>query len=168
MINNSEYYYLIMSQQDVFENEILEEILRERTNSYLSQNKNLDFWLLINPSFIDNEEIFNKLKLTNFYKQKNNCLFSSARKSPFYAIILSSNETFITWLGLRLGYFENLDTFKSSNKNYLSNGVSGKIILKNKEESKDFIFSNKFVHPYFLEKKYNKLLYSFHNESNKI
>jgi len=46
------YYYLIMSQIDMLENQVLEEILRERANYYFSKNKNIDFWLLISPNFL--------------------------------------------------------------------------------------------------------------------
>jgi hypothetical protein len=33
------YYYIIMSQNEMFENQVLEEILRERANSYFLKNK---------------------------------------------------------------------------------------------------------------------------------
>ena len=49
------YYYLVMSQIDMLENQVLEEILRERANYYLSKNKNIDFWLL-NKFFFDSKK----------------------------------------------------------------------------------------------------------------
>ena len=32
------FHYLIMSQRDLFENEVIEELLRERANFYISKN----------------------------------------------------------------------------------------------------------------------------------
>jgi hypothetical protein len=159
----STYYYLLMSQQDLFENQVLEELLRERTNSYHIQNKLIDFWIMTNPEFINNSEILKKLETTNFFKQKKTNLIGYDEKSPFYGAIISSNKDFITWISLRLGYFENIENFKESDSNYFSTGILGKIEANNKKENNilNFKFSSNSLHPSFLVKKYQNLLKSF-------
>jgi hypothetical protein len=159
---NKEYHYLLMSQQDLLQNEVVEEILRERTSSYLSQNRNNDFWILTSPQFILNKDIKEKIKKTNFYKQKQNLFLNSKNNHEFYCVVLSLNKEFITWLSLRLGYFEDLETFSTiqkSNENYVSNGIKGLVCLKNNQ--KDFDFNPNFIDPIILINKYKKLLQFF-------
>ena len=55
-----------MSQKDFFENQVIEEILRERTNYYLAKNKIKDFWLLVSPDFVLSTDLIDKIKSTNF------------------------------------------------------------------------------------------------------
>jgi hypothetical protein len=152
-----------MSQQDLFENQVLEELLRERTNAYHIQNKKLDFWILINPQFINDFEFLRKLKLTNFFNQKKNNLVAYNETKLFYGIILSLNEEFITWLSLRLGYFENIDMIKESQSYYVSNGIIGKFENTGKKININsyFKFSKNSLHPSFLIDKYQHLLASF-------
>ena len=64
-----DYYYILMSQRDMTQSQVLEEILRERANYYFSKNKPLDFWLTISPSFIKDLGIDKKVIKTNFYNQ---------------------------------------------------------------------------------------------------
>jgi hypothetical protein len=163
-----EYYYLLMSQQDLFQNEVIEEILRERNNSYNFQGKKNDFWILTGPKFITDLNFQNSLKKTNFYKQKQKDLLFYNEKLEFYSCIFSSNKEFITWLSLRLGYFEDiskLDEIKSANLNYISNGISGKLILKNEKQEnlKNFQFDKNLIHPKLLLNKYEKLLEFFYS-----
>ena len=47
-----DYYYVIMSQKSLLENQVVEEILRERANYYISKKKPLDFWITISPNFL--------------------------------------------------------------------------------------------------------------------
>ena len=63
-----EYYYLLMSQQDLFKNEVIEEIIRERTNSYFNQQKRNDFWILVSPNFVNSKNMSEKIKETNWLK----------------------------------------------------------------------------------------------------
>jgi hypothetical protein len=157
-----------MSQQDLYKNEVIEEILRERTNSHNLLNKKNDFWILTSPKFIENLDQINlKIQETNFYKQKKNMLTTS-NKLSFYTAILSPSKEFITWLSLRLGYFEDLETYKKMqiiNSNYISNGIFGKIILdlKEKKNLNYFEFIANSIHPNLLIKKYQKLLDLFQN-----
>jgi hypothetical protein len=159
---NKEYHYLLMSQQDLLQNEVVEEILRERTSSYLSQNRNNDFWILTSPQFILNKDIKEIIKKTNFYKQKQNLFLNSKNNHEFYCVVLSLNKEFITWLSLRLGYFENIETFdklKLVKKDYISNGILGKIEkTENNFNISPLKANQKFLSPDLLTKKYKKLV----------
>ena len=161
-----EYYYLIMSQQDLLQNEAIEEVFRERTSSYFSQNRKNDFWILISPNFIKNNELSLKIKKTNFYKQKKDSLITN-NNSEFYTAIVSTNKEFITWITLRIGYFENIETFqdiKAPNPDYISNGISGKINTNLVNNSSELFTSNpKYIHPDLLINKYKKLLEVFYS-----
>jgi hypothetical protein len=82
------YYYVLASQKFLLEEEPLEEVLRERTCDYQHKNKEIDFWLIKQPAFLESPE---------FAEIKANC------PQPSVAII-STNSQFITWLKLRLEY----------------------------------------------------------------
>jgi hypothetical protein len=82
------YYFAIASQDFLLREEPVEEILRERINHYKSIKKVIDFWFVLNPSFVDAPEMVTaKKQLT---------------KSS--AAIISHNPKFIEWLKLRLGF----------------------------------------------------------------
>lgn len=149
---SQEYYYLLMQQQDLFESEVLEEILRERTNCYNLQNKKSNFWILTSPAFINDIKFQESLKRTNFYKTK---IFNQSNE--FYSAIISPNREFIVWLTLRLGYFEDIEeNSKYIEKNYTSNGIYG--ILDT-----NFYFDQNKIYPKLLIRKYEKLIELFHN-----
>nr|UEQ11982.1 Hypothetical protein Ycf54 [Kumanoa mahlacensis] len=101
------YYFAIASQDFLFKEEPVEEILRERTNHYNSLNKPIDFWLIKNPSSINIPEILN---------------INKKIKKPTAAII-SHNPKFIEWLKLRLGFVftGKLDTSSDLLLHYLEN-----------------------------------------------
>lgn len=82
------YYFAIASQNFLLNEEPLEEILRERTLYYNNINKDIDFWLVLNPDFIN----------TNTVQIFNQNLLES------YAAIISLDEKFIQWLKLRIGF----------------------------------------------------------------
>nr|QCI04575.1 hypothetical protein [Apoglossum ruscifolium] len=82
------YYFAFASQNFLLNEEPLEEILRERTEYYKSINKNIDFWLILNPDFIDFSE-FN----IDYLQSKNS-----------YAAIVSLDKHFIQWLKLRMTF----------------------------------------------------------------
>jgi hypothetical protein len=82
------YYYLLASQRFLLEEEPLEEVLRERTRHYHEQEKEIDFWLVKQPAFLEAPEMA---------KIKQEC------PQPAVAII-STNSQFITWLKLRLEF----------------------------------------------------------------
>nr|YP_009313211.1 Hypothetical protein ycf54 [Dichotomaria marginata]SCW21465.1 Hypothetical protein ycf54 [Dichotomaria marginata] len=82
------YYFAIASKDFLLIEEPLEEVLRERTNHYQNIGKDLDFWLIIDPAFI------NAPNMLNIKKQ----LIKPS------AAIISKNPKFIDWLKLRFGF----------------------------------------------------------------
>jgi len=82
------YYYVLASQRFLLEEEPTEEVLQERTRYYHEQEKEIDFWLVKQPAFLEAPEMA---------KLKAEC------PQPAAAII-STNSQFITWLKLRLEY----------------------------------------------------------------
>ena len=80
------YYFIIGSHDFLLKEEPLEEVLRERAQYYNRNNKELDFWILLNPPFLSSKP-FEKVK----NMVPDNCV-----------AILSTNKLFITWLKLRL------------------------------------------------------------------
>ena len=82
------YYYILASQKFLLEEEPFEEVLRERTRNYQDKNKEIDFWLVKQPAFLDSPELA---------EVKAKC------PQPSVAVI-STNSQFITWLKLRLEY----------------------------------------------------------------
>jgi hypothetical protein len=82
------YYYVLASQKFLLEEEPFEEVLRERTRNYHEKNKEIDFWLVKQPAFLDAPEL---------------AAIKSKCPQPSVAVI-STNSQFITWLKLRLEY----------------------------------------------------------------
>lgn len=82
------YHYVLASQKFLLEEEPFAEVLKERTRDYNEKNKEIDFWLVKQPAFIDQPEM-------SAVKAK--CPQSSVA-------VISTNPQFITWLKLRLEY----------------------------------------------------------------
>ena len=82
------YHYVLASKKFLIEDEPLEEVLRERTRNYQEREKEIDFWLIEQPAFLDAPELA---------AHKKEC------PQPAAAII-STDPTFIVWLKLRLEY----------------------------------------------------------------
>jgi len=82
------YYYVLASQNFLIDKEPLEEVLRERTRNYHEREKEIDFWLVKQPAF---------LEAPAMATIKQEC------PQPAAAII-STNPQFITWLKLRLEF----------------------------------------------------------------
>ena len=127
-MNTTKYYYLIMSQKSLLQNQVIEEILRERSTYYSINNKKTDFWLLISPDFIYSNNIINKLKSTNFYRNNISSIlfneFSTKKDLNFFGSLISTDKDFIKWISLRIGYFENIDEIdKLSSINFVSDGI---------------------------------------------
>jgi hypothetical protein len=150
-----------MSQKDLIDNEVIEELMRERANTYLLQNKINDFWILIAPKFVENKKINQFIKESNFYKQKKTTLVANQNPKEFYAAIISSDKEFIKWVSLRLGYFEEVGTNNLSKDKYISNGIYGNL---NSNEYKASILASdqKYLYPDLLLNKYKKLLEIFY------
>ena len=82
------YYFVAASEKFLTVEEPLEEILRERVRNYKENNKEIDFWLLKKPSF---------LQTTQFADLK--------AKIPYPpAAVVSTDKKFITFLKLRLEF----------------------------------------------------------------
>ena len=82
------YFFVAASEKFLTIEEPLEEILKERERNYKENNKEKDFWLLKNPSFLQTNQFVNlKAKIP----------------SPS-AAVLSTDKKFITFLKLRLEF----------------------------------------------------------------
>nr|YP_009394465.1 hypothetical protein [Vertebrata thuyoides]ARW63027.1 hypothetical protein [Vertebrata thuyoides] len=84
------YHFAVASQTFFLDQEPMEEILRERTNYYISSNKEIDFWFTLNPCFYYD---INK-SLNKKYTHKS------------LAAIISLDKDFIQWLKLRVAFVE--------------------------------------------------------------
>lgn len=82
------YYYVLASQKFLLEDEPLEEVFEERTRNYQENEKEIDFWVVKQPAFLDAPE---------FAEAKAKC------PQPAAAIV-STNSHFINWLKLRLEF----------------------------------------------------------------
>ena len=82
------YFFVAASEKFLTVEEPLEEILKERTRNYKENKKEIDFWLLKNPSF---------LKSSRFID-----LSEKIPKTP--AAVVSTDKKFITFLKLRLEF----------------------------------------------------------------
>ena len=88
LVKMQTYYYVLASKKFLLEEEPLEEVLRERKRYYQEKEKEIDFWLVTQPAFLEAPELANiKMKCPQ----------------PTAAII-STNPKFITWLKLRLEF----------------------------------------------------------------
>ena len=152
-----------MSQKELFSNQVIEEILRERTNYYLSKNKNKDFWLLIAPKFLSSPNRKNKLQASNFYQQQLSLIKPFKDHNEFYVSLITTNLEFIKWIKLRLGYFENLDKSIKLRKDLKSDGVYGTI---NPTEKHIFSHSPNFLHPDILISQYRNNLELYYQNLN--
>ena len=84
----TKYFFVAASEKFLTVEEPLEEILKERVRNYKENNKEIDFWLLKKPSF---------LQTTQFVD-----LTSKLPSPP--AAVLSTDKKFITFLKLRLEF----------------------------------------------------------------
>ena len=82
------YFFVAASEKFLTVEEPLDEILKERMRNYKENDKEIDFWLLLNPSFL------NAPQFTDLNKKI---------PSPSAAVI-STDKKFITFLKLRLEF----------------------------------------------------------------
>jgi hypothetical protein len=82
------YHYVLASQKFLLEEEPLEEVLRERHRYYQEHEKEIDFWLVKQPAFLELPEM----------------QAVKAKVPQPCAAIMSTNPQFIQWLKLRLEY----------------------------------------------------------------
>jgi len=82
------YYYVLASQKFLLEEEPFAEVLKERTRDYHEKNKEIDFWLVKQPAFVNAPE-----------------LASVKAQVPAQNVaVISTQKSFIVWLKLRLEY----------------------------------------------------------------
>jgi hypothetical protein len=82
------YYYVLASQKFLLEEEPFEEVIKERVRNYREQNKEIDFWVVKQPAFLEAPEM-KEIKA----------------KCPQPSVtVISTNKQMITWLKLRLEY----------------------------------------------------------------
>ena len=82
------YFFVAASEKFLTIEEQIEEILKERIRNYKENNKEIDFWLLKNPSFL----------------QTNQFADIKAKIPSAPAVVLSTDKKFITFLKLRLEF----------------------------------------------------------------
>jgi hypothetical protein len=82
------YYYVLASQRFLLEEEPFEEVLKERTRDYQEKKKEVDFWLVKQPAFLEAPEL----------------AAVKAKCPPTTVAVISTKAQFITWLKLRLEY----------------------------------------------------------------
>ena len=111
---NKNYHCIVFEQNDFLKNQVIEELLRERSSYYVNKNLSNDFWILLNPDFLKNNNILEKFSKSNYFKKFN-------LEKIFYVVIISPNIEFINWMKLRLGYCEDLNNLIDGN--FKSDGV---------------------------------------------
>ena len=82
------YFFVAATEKFLTVEEPIEEILKERMRNYKDNNKEIDFWLLKNPSFLQTAQFLD--------------LKAKIPSPP--AAILSTDKKFITFLKLRLEF----------------------------------------------------------------
>jgi hypothetical protein len=82
------YYFVLASEKFLCEEEPLDEVFKERRRHYQSQEKEVDFWLVRRPAFLDAPEL---------------AALKAKCPQPAAAIV-STDKTMITWLKLRLEF----------------------------------------------------------------
>ncbi len=84
----TKYFFVAASEKFLTVEEPIDEILKERERNYKENNKEIDFWLLQNPSFLQTTQFVNL----------------TAKISSPPAAIISTDKKFITFLKLRLEF----------------------------------------------------------------
>jgi hypothetical protein len=87
-ISFMKYHFILATKEFLFELEAVEEVLRERAHYYTSRNKQVDFWVVPSPQFL-NPYYSQIKKLTNNISPEN------------LVSIVSTDIDFIYWLKLR-------------------------------------------------------------------
>ena len=82
------YFFVAASEKFLTIEEPIEEILKERIRNYKENNKEIDFWLLKNPSFLQTSQFADL----------------TAKIPSHPAAVISTDKKFITFLKLRLEF----------------------------------------------------------------
>ncbi|MGB5631810.1 MAG: MgPME-cyclase complex family protein [Waterburya sp.] len=82
------YYYVAASQKFLLEEEPFEEVIEERIRNYQEQNKEIDFWFIKQPAFLEAPEMAD----------------TKAKIPQPSAAVVTTSKQLATWLDLRLEY----------------------------------------------------------------
>ena len=82
------YYYVAASQKFLLEEEPFEEVIEERIRNYKERNKEIDFWFIKQPAFLEAPEMES---------------IKTQIPQPAAAVV-TTNKQLATWLKLRLEY----------------------------------------------------------------
>jgi hypothetical protein len=82
------YYYVAASQKFLLEEEPFEEVIQERIRNYQERNKEIDFWFIKQPAFLEAPEMAD----------------IKAKIPQPAASVVTTDEQLSTWLKLRLEY----------------------------------------------------------------
>ena len=82
------YYYVAASQKFLLEEEPFEEVIQERIRNYQERAKEIDFWLIKQPAFLEAPELADV----------------KAKIPQPAAAVVTTNQQLATWLKLRLEY----------------------------------------------------------------
>jgi hypothetical protein len=82
------YHFIAASEAFLTEEEPLDEVLRERVRNYQERDKEIDFWLVRRPAFLEAPEL---------------AAMAAGVPRPAAAVV-SSDEKFITFMKLRLEF----------------------------------------------------------------
>ncbi|MBL6798448.1 protochlorophyllide synthesis factor Ycf54 [Synechococcus sp. PROS-7-1] len=82
------YHFVAASERFLTEEEPLEEVLKERRRHYAEEGKDIDFWLIRRPAFLNSPEL---------------SAIKTELPAPSAAVV-STDATFITFMKLRLEY----------------------------------------------------------------
>jgi len=164
-----------MSQQELLNNQVIEEIVRERATYYQINKKPTDFWILISPNFIYENKMLEKIRKSNYYNKEKNQICStnlnnrSSNDFEFFATLISSDIEFIKWFKLRLGDFENIENINHNINSFTSNGLYGEIKINNTQQNSILASNNNYLHPSILINRYTKSLELYYIEQkNKL
>lgn len=82
------YYYVAASQKFLLEEEPFEEVIEERIRNYQENNKEIDFWFIHQPAFLEAPEMAE----------------IRANIPQPCAAVITTDKQLSTWLKLRLEY----------------------------------------------------------------
>ena len=82
------YYYIAASQKFLLEEEPFEEVIEERIRNYKERDKEIDFWFIKQPAFLEAPKMES---------------IKTQIPQPTAAVV-TTNKQLATWLKLRLEY----------------------------------------------------------------
>jgi hypothetical protein len=129
-------YYIAMRGENLIRNQVLEEILRERANHRIANNEPLDAWIaheeyeqefgrILIDAYVDIDQVLG----TKYYSQNKAEIEKLDNPKTHFSYLYSSSIKFITWIRLRLGYFEDVNKSLDDKPSgeYISDGLYGRV-----------------------------------------